>query len=105
MKLRRQTKFCELCGLPLPRTDGDCLMEKWQVHHWTYANVPKEKREDLSVICEPCHLDAHSFMDGNEPGLVRRMYREGREHMVKIDRTAFIDAVNSKMAAAMTPNA
>jgi len=79
-------------------------MEHWQVHHWTYANVPNEKREDLSVLCEPCHADAHAFMDGNEPGLVRRMYREGRGHLVKIDRATFIDAVNSKLAAAMTQN-
>lgn len=105
MKLRRQTEFCELCGLPLPREYGDCLLENWQVHHWTYANVPKEKREDLSVLCEPCHKDAHAVMDGNEPGLVRRMFREGREHLVRIDRAAFVGAVSSKVAATLTQNA
>lgn len=79
-------------------------MEHWEVHHWTYANIPREKREDLSVLCEPCHTDAHAVLDGYEPELVRRMYREGRVQLVKIDWPAFVDAVNAKMAAAMPQN-
>ena len=62
-------------------------------------NIPKEKREDLSVLCSPCHKDAHAVMDWNEPELVRHLFSEGRVRLVRIDRSRFIEAVLGKKAA------
>lgn len=61
MKLKRKTVACELCGIPFRS-----LNHHWNVHHWTYRNIPKELDDDLSVVCEPCHLDAHEIFDVRE---------------------------------------
>lgn len=47
--LMRAGYACEDCG---KRTG-------LQVHHLTYARIGAERPEDLCVLCDPCHGDAH----------------------------------------------
>jgi hypothetical protein len=61
MKLRRSVTCCELCGIEFYKSH-----HRWEVHHWTYRNLPKEKPDDLSVLCSACHEDAHRIMDVRE---------------------------------------
>ena len=71
MKLRRKTVSCELCALRFSR-----MVNGWHVHHWTYRNVPKEREDDLSVLCAPCHRDAHEILDARESDPFRYIERE-----------------------------
>jgi hypothetical protein len=45
-KIRAETPYCELCG----------SKKRLQVHHKTYFRIYREKRSDLQVLCEDCHL-------------------------------------------------
>lgn len=57
-RLKRQHKFnqvgrrCEECG----------SLRKLHVHHLTYDRLYVEKLEDLKVLCEVCHMEAHKII-------------------------------------------
>lgn len=48
-KLKSANRQCQIC-----RSEYDL-----QVHHLTYKNLYNEKRKDLIVLCEPCHIKYH----------------------------------------------
>ena len=48
--LKRAKYKCQLCS------SKDIL----HVHHNTYENIGKEKKEDLIVLCEKCHSKFHN---------------------------------------------
>jgi 5-methylcytosine-specific restriction endonuclease McrA len=47
--LKRSCRKCEIC-----QNESEL-----HVHHLTYKNIGYEKREDLIVLCEPCHTKEH----------------------------------------------
>jgi len=44
------------------------------VHHRTYANWPNEKLEDLTILCQSCHISIHANIDRREGRSSRRGY-------------------------------
>lgn len=50
--LDRANHACEMCH----KTDD------LEVHHWTYARVAFERREDLAVLCRSCHSLVHKAL-------------------------------------------
>jgi hypothetical protein len=93
MKVIRDRCFCEICG-----TNYLGNNQRHEVHHWTYANVPKEKMEDVSLLCARCHSQAHLVIDGYDPGDVIRQFvihTDGGMKIVskKIDKDYFIQSV------------
>lgn len=58
-RLKRQQKFdqvgrrCEECG----------SLNKLHIHHLTYDRLYVEKLDDLKVLCEKCHSEAHKIIN------------------------------------------
>ena len=117
MKLRRETEKCELCDFYLPTEAEEAIQcVGWEVHHWTYKNIPKEKRTDLSVVCPECHKDAHRIMRGerpncrrtvwvavydeNETGPATDRHRNNKLMNIVINEIKFISTVKNKLLIA-----
>jgi 5-methylcytosine-specific restriction endonuclease McrA len=48
-KFREEAGCCEVCG----------TTEQLQCHHLHYKTLGREKREDIQVVCMPCHCKIH----------------------------------------------
>jgi len=52
--MKRADYRCQMCNA------GDCELH---THHRTYEHLGNEKREDLIVLCEPCHSTFHKHRE------------------------------------------
>lgn len=101
MKVIRDAGCCEICETTYA---GENWSQRVEVHHWTYKNVPHEKRVDVSRLCKRCHTQAHMVMEGrfDELDTLERQYFEWCDDEVGsncrittswLDRELFIQAV------------
>ncbi len=51
------------------------------VHHLNYDRLGKERREDLEVLCRPCHDGAHEITTGLDVSLLRATIKAGNRAM------------------------
>ena len=77
---RERDGLCEICGIDKTEFIGEVesyrvvsVQEKWNVHHWHYKNIGKERRCDVSLLCEKCHESVHRIMEGEKPILYREV--------------------------------
>jgi hypothetical protein len=99
MRIRRETDCCELCGWRFGFEISSCF----EVHHWSYKNIPHELRDDLGVLCPACHSDVHVQLDGGSPDCIRVVYQPVNNDWhfcwlreVAIDRDEFMSKVFEK---------
>jgi len=82
--IRERDGVCEICGVG----NVECIEDEtdkfistaggWNVHHWHYKTIGKERRCDVSLLCEECHKDVHRVIEGKNPDLWRkRIVRKG----------------------------
>ncbi len=49
-KLKETGGHCERCGC------SELTGERLEIHHLTYERLGNERREDLKVVCQACHV-------------------------------------------------
>ena len=82
--------LCQICR------SADCL----EVHHITYNNLYRERRDDLVCLCHDCHEAIHKYIDAHR--YYRKPIRRGKWRNYDLqnrewsDRYLFREAVRNR---------